>query len=610
MKDESIQEPPAKAVVELRFPWGVISLIVLAGAAARALLLFSTPLVPGMNGAYYLVQARSLLQQGKLGIPDLPLTFVIQAALAKIVQLVSGASLESSIVFAVKCADTLLPAFVALPVFALVRRWAKRAGAGLWVPACAALVAVAGAPALAMVGDFQKNSLGLVWLASLLWALNNWLEQPSVKRALLPVLFLGLIGVTHIGVFGWALALTVLVMGVALWRCEAKVRRTIVPWLFAGGAMCAVAAGLVLWKFDPARVQRLASAAMHPLTYLHQNQGPGMRGNPPGGPRGSSQLPGGPNDFRPQPPNGQNNFRPPGGPNGFPGGPGMMSAGWNWLPPAALLAAAVGALVAAWFGRKNLSAGSVAVVAGCALGLLILSGPWVTGDKVMRFRLIAVGPALICASFAMLQLRWPKVRAIVATLMALALIVPGAMRVARGGRPVITLEAANELRSLSAEISTPGKTLIVARHGLEWWAAWYLHTHIAHVNALTDADWKNFDAVYFLRQKGGMPFGGPGPGRQPRPDGQFRPDGQLQFRPDGPPDFAGGFSPPGDILRRPFAQGRPGGPGAMGEPMIPRDADITHDGEFFMLALVPTPEGFPGGPRGAFAMRPPFPGDN
>ncbi len=589
MKNEIAQEPATKQAGS-RFPSILISLIVLAGAAARALLLFSTPLVPGMNGAYYLVQARSLLQQGKLGIPDLPLTFVIQAILAKIVQFVSGASLESSIVFAVKFADAVLPALVAVPVFALVRRWAKRSGADLWVPACTALAAAAGAPALVMVGDFQKNSLGLVWLAALLWALNNWLEQPSVKRALLPVTFLGLIGVTHIGVFGWALALTALVMGVALWRCEASTRRAIVPWLFAGGAACAVAAGLVLWKFDPARVQRLASAATHPLTYLHQNQGPAMRGTPPGG---------------------QNNFRPPGGPNGFPGGPGMLPGGWNWIPTVALLAASTAAIAAVWFRRKNLPAGSVAVVTGCALGLLILSGPWVTGDKVMRFRLIAVGPALICGSFAILQLRWARVRTVVATLMALALLVPGAMRVMHGGRPVITLEAANELRSLSADIPAPGKTLIVARHGLEWWAAWYLHTHIAHANALTEADWKNFDAVYFLRQKGGMmmPFGGPGPGRPPRPDGQFPPDGQFR-PPDGPPDFAGGFPPPGDFPRRPFAQGRPGGPGGMGEPMIPRDADIAHDGEFFTLALVPTPEGFSGGPGRGFAMRPPFPSDN
>jgi hypothetical protein len=625
MKCKEATETSALRASDARFPRKLVSLIVLVGVAARAWLLFSTSLVPGMNGAYYLVQARALIEQGKLGIPDLPLTFCIQAGLAKIVQLVSGASLEASIVFAVKCADALLPPLVAVPVFALVWQWARRAGAGVRVPAFAALAAALGAPALVMVGDFQKNSLGLVWLAALLWSLHNWLGQPSVKRALLPVLFLGLIGVTHIGVFGWALALTVLVMTIALWRSDPKTRRAILPWLFAAGATCRLAAGLVLWKFDPARVQRLASAAAHPLTYLRQDQGP--RGNP-NGPMGAAPFPGGPNDFRARSPMGQGNFPPPdrgnnfaggpngfrdgpggfpggpaGGPNGFPGGPGMLPRGWNWLPTAALLTASAGALAAVWFRRKNLPSGSVAVVTGCAVGLLILSGPWVTGDKVMRFRLIAVGPALLCASFALLQVRLPKTRVVFAGLMALALIVPGAMRLAHGGRPVITLEAANELRSLSGEISAPGKTLIVARHGLEWWAAWYLHTHIAHVSALSGADWKNFDSVYFLRQKGGMqmPFGGLGPGREPRPNGQFRRGG--------PPDFAGGFPPPGDFPGR-NPQSRPGGPGAVGEPFIPEDADITHDGRFFTLALVPTPEGFPPGARGNFTARPQVASDN
>jgi hypothetical protein len=262
----------------------------------------------------------------------------------------------------------------------------------------------------------------------------------------------------------------------------------------------------------------------------------------------------------------------------------MLPGAWNWLLTAALLAASVGALAMVWFRRKRLAMADVALVTGCALGLFVLSGPWVAGDKVMRFRLIAVGPALICASFALAHLQWPRLRNVLAALVALALIVPGAMRVARGGQPIITLQAANELQSLSSEISSPAKTLIVARHGLEWWTAWYLHTHIAHANTLSDADWKTFDKVYFLRQKGGMPmpFGGPRPGNNAR--------GQ-NFRPDGPPNFAGGFPPPDNFGGRPFPQRGPGGPGMMGEPRIPEGADITYDGRFFTLAWVPTPEG-------------------
>jgi hypothetical protein len=566
--------------LENRFPWVLVAAIVLVGAIMRACLLFSTSLVPGMNGAYYLVQARSLIERGQLGIPDLPLTFVVQAVFAKLVQWVSGASLESSIVFAVKCADAMLPPLVALPVFALVRHWTRRMGAGNWVPACAALAAAAGAPALMMVGDFQKNSLALLWLAALLWSLHQWLEQSSFKRAALPVLFLGLIGVTHIGVFGWALALTVPVMAIALWRSAPETRRVILPWLFVGGGACAIAAGLVLWKFDPARVNKLATAVTHPISYLQQNQRP-------------ATAPGGNARFVPARDPGS--FQPSSGANRFGNRRSFQSMNWDWVPGSALLFASVGALAVVWLKRKSLPVSTVAIMGACGLVLFALCGPWVTGDKVMRFRLIAVGPALLCASFVLSQLHSPKMRNALAAAMMLALVIPGILRVGQGGRAVITVQAAEELRSMSSEISAPAKTLIVARHGLEWWTAWYLHTHIAHENALSEADWKNFDRVYFLNQKGGMQMG-PMPGGA-MPGGRGQPD--RQGPPAGRPDD---FARPG-FNDRSFPPRGFAGPGPMGEPRIPEDADITHEGEFFTLALAPVPEGISMTTNGNFAAK-------
>jgi len=553
--------PPAPVCpAPCRSAWLVAGLITLAAVAERAWLLFGTPLLPGINGAYYLVQTRALIEQGKLGLPDLPLTFWIDAALAKLIQLISGAPLESCIVLAAKLEDSFLPALVALPVFALVRRWSSRAGAGLWLAAVAALAVACGAPALAMVGDFAKNSLGLVWLAALLWRLHIWLEEPQAKNAALAVLFLTLAGLTHIGVFGWALALTGLTLAVALGRSGPAVRRRLLPWIFIGGAASALAAGLVLWKFDPARVHRLASAAAHPLTYLRGNQ---MKLGSAGAPN------------RPPPqsfPGGQNGFRPPGAPGG-PGGP-MMMGRMSWIPGVVFLTVAAGALTAIGLRRKKLSAGDIAVAGGCAAGLIVLGGPWVTGDKVIRFDLIAAGPAIIVVAFALAQLPRPKLRNTLMALIALPLVVGGILHTAGGGRPVITPAAAAELRSLAGEISAPEKTLIVARHGLEWWTAWFLHTHIAHVDALKDRDWQDYAQVYFLRQKAGMqsPFGPP-PGR-----GAFPPDRGGRGFDAGPP--GGGNFPP--------RFGPPGG-GAMMEPVIPPDAEITHDGECFTLALVRSP---------------------
>jgi hypothetical protein len=345
---------------------------------------------------------------------------------------------------------------------------------------------------------------------------------------------------------------------------------------------------LVLWKFDPARIERLANAATHPFTYLQQNQGPG---NAPGGAQRFAPT----GNFSNGPRGNRGNFQP----SNFNRGPGRNGSliNWNWVPGTALLAASIGALAAVWFKRKSLPVSTLAIIGACGVVLFVLCGPWVTGDKVMRFRLIAVGPALLCASFALLQLNPTRMRNALATVMMLALVVPGILHAVDGGRPVITVQAAEELQSMAKEITAPTKTLVVARHGLEWWTAWYLHTHIAHENAVTAADWKNFDNVFFLHQKAGMQMpGAPMPGMPGQPD--------RQFRPDRPPDFAGGgFPPPRDFNNRSFPPRGFGGPGPMGEPRIPEDADITHDGEFFTLALAPAPEGFAPGTNNTYAQR-------
>ncbi len=65
--------------------------LVAIGACARGWLLFSTPWVPGINGAYYLVQARAILERGTLGIPDMPLLLRHTLSLA-IMLLVIGTS--------------------------------------------------------------------------------------------------------------------------------------------------------------------------------------------------------------------------------------------------------------------------------------------------------------------------------------------------------------------------------------------------------------------------------------------------------------------------------------------------------------------------------------
>ncbi|MEQ1853122.1 MAG: hypothetical protein ABMA01_16210 [Chthoniobacteraceae bacterium] len=504
----------------------IFSIIALA-MMARAWLQFGTPWVPGMNGAYYFVQARALLDRGTLGIPDMPLLFHLDAALAWLFGRVSEASQADRIVLAVKLCDSLLPPLAAGPVFVLVRRWALAAGRGDGMALAAAALVCLSSPLLGMVGDFQKNSLALVWLAALAVALNLWLAEHRRGRFLALMACLAALGLTHIGVLGSALVLIgavfvvrLLLYGPGRWRAR-------LPWLAGGVAMLAGAAGLVLWRFDAARIHRLTVALTNPAQFSSD----GM------------QMP-----------------MPPGG-----------AMQWmRWLMAVPFVAVSVPVLVIAWRQRKSLPPADATVAAGCALTVLALTGPWFGMDKAMRFTLIAIIPAVFTAAFGGLRITSPTWRRTLVTLALLALIGTSVPRLWRGGRPILSDAALRELSGLAPQIFDPEHTLISAQHGVEWWTAWLLHTRIAQASALRAEDWKRFQQVLFLEVKSGMqmPVGPPGGPKPPRGPGF---------------GSASGFpAPPGDGLSR-----MPGGklPPHMAA-AIPPDAEIIHDGECLKLARV------------------------
>jgi len=97
------------------------------------------------------------------------------------------------------------------------------------------------------------------------------------------------------------------------------------------------------------------------------------------------------------------------------------------------------------------------------------------------------------------------------------------------GHAIISDADAAEMTSLRGLITEPTRTLVVAAHGLEWWAGFYLKTAVAEGKPPEDA-FARYDYVYYLEQVGGR--GGPrdieGPGR---PDAW--PPGVMGFGTDG-----------------------------------------------------------------------------
>lgn len=500
---------------------GILFVIVMAGVGVRAWLLFSTPWMPGINGAYYLVQARALLERGALGIPDMPLVFHLHAGLAWLLSTVFAFAPDNAIILAVKCCDALLPPLAALPVFALTRRWAIHLGKPCaTVPLAAAALAVLSFPLMGMVGEFQKNSLGLFWLASFIAALHAWLERHEARSGIWLLVCVALLGLTHIGVLGSALLLTGLV--VLFWFVfGGRLQRETIIWSAGGAGVLVLSVLLVLWRFDPQRVYRLMGAATDPAGF-------------------ASAAP------MPVPPSS-----------------GMFALIQN-LPFVLFAVVVTPSLWIVWKRRRQIRAADAAVVAGSAVTALVLTGPWFSFDKAIRFQLIALIPAILAGGFALLNvtIRWWRNFVVFAAL--LMMVGPTLPKLLRGGHPSLSNAALIELSSLRPLISAPEHTLVSAQHGVEWWTAWLLRTRIAHGGVLKTDDWKKFQSVYFLEVTEGFQM----------------PDFTRGALPGGPRPFL-----PPQVLPN-ATQPNAKRPGIMAMP-IPVDATIVHSGMHLKLALVP-----------------------
>lgn len=559
--------PSAAPASSLRPTVWASLLLVAAATAARAWLHFRTPLAPGINGAYYFVQARAVLEHGLPGVPDLPLTFWVHAGLAWLVQHLGGLAREPAIVLAVKSADSFLPALTALPIAWLGWRWQRTAARPSLIAVLAPAVFVAlGAQALSMTGDFEKNSLALLWLATLAPTAHVFLTRPGWKTALAPLTLLALLGLTHVGVLGASLIFTALLAAGATVSADKSVRRRILA-LALGGTLILAAAGTIIYRtFDPGRVTRLVKAFAEPSTFIDTANAGSNRG---------PMLPGG-------------------GPAGGP--PGGMRA-MRWAPSAALLGLGCAGLGLAWYRRKSLPPADRTVLAAAAITVVVLGGPFYGMDKAERLMLIAAVPAAMTLSFILAAITRDPVRRMLGALVIAGTLASTAFYLPHGGRPTISEATHAELLSL-ARFTTPAEhSLVVARHGLEWWTAWTLHTHIAQPQAVKAADWTKFDRVLYLTEKnrsgppgGGIAFGPGAPflGARPQPG---EPNDDDMGPPNGPPP--GG--PP---------MGFPGGPGGGPDRMaaqIPANATTLHDGDELKLALAPTP------PEKASGTRPALP---
>jgi len=223
-----------------------LAALVARSFAERWAALGSTPFPLGVDGYYYPIQLRSLLETGSLAYPAAPLAFWLMAPLAALTDPITGAKLGAA----------LYGALIAVPAYGVGARLGRGRGAGL----VAAAVAAQSAGSAYLTIEFVKNGIGLLAALAALWLLLRALEAPTRGRAVAAALAIAAAALTHKMAAG-VIAVVALpaLLAAAAGRGRLRGRRL----LYAIGALSAAAlAALAIGLLFPQRLLSPADAAL------------------------------------------------------------------------------------------------------------------------------------------------------------------------------------------------------------------------------------------------------------------------------------------------------------------------------------------------------------
>ncbi|MEY4820476.1 MAG: hypothetical protein RLY72_128, partial [Planctomycetota bacterium] len=201
-------ERPASSL--MRDPVWMVALALTMGAAiaVRAWMNFRTPIPGGVDAGYYAVQARALLEHGKLAWTDVPLIFALDAALAKLAMLTLGWSVDDATLWASRLVDSVGQPLVAVSLFVATFSWSRGLRSAVPAAVAATLVTTVSSPILRMVGDFEKQSLAMAFMAAAWLGLARTMAATDARqlriRAAWTMAFFVLTALTHAGTFGAA----------------------------------------------------------------------------------------------------------------------------------------------------------------------------------------------------------------------------------------------------------------------------------------------------------------------------------------------------------------------------------------------------------------------
>lgn len=188
----------------------VFAVITLTAIIVRLNLSFSTDLIAGMDGGYYPLQVRKVLNTGVLGFNDVPLYFYFCALVLKIISLFGVALSNETIISVVKTIDSIALPLLAIPLFKITS--SKDRSIPIIAAIAILLFSLFSFSPFAMLGDVQKNAFAIPFLFLFIYLAERYLIRQEKRILLWALLTLFVITLTHFGVFTFAITFLIVLL--------------------------------------------------------------------------------------------------------------------------------------------------------------------------------------------------------------------------------------------------------------------------------------------------------------------------------------------------------------------------------------------------------------
>ncbi len=404
--------------------------------AIRLFFNFSQELIPGVNGGYYPVQVRAILKQGSLSFADMPLLFYLDAGIIKMISLLNFSITDDLILNVVKLIDSISVPILLIPLYK-ISRYEKD---NLTKAEEFSLVcfAVLSFSPLILLSDLQKNAVAIIFALSCLACMIGYQHEKKALSLILACIFLVLAGLTHFGTFSFLVFFLLLYVGFTFKR------KAIVPLMVT----IAVSLAMVAF-FDIKRFNRLISI-------------------------------------------GTLAFQKPALTNGTLSTPDLLIVSFSVL----LAIAGISVMVNK---KKKLPDHQRGILFANIVCLLLFSFVLLDTEYFRRLSLFLFIPQILTALYLYSNIH----RKIAVSLLVSLLFLTGISILAVIGRRkevVIHESAYDDLKNLNSIIKKDNKTIVIARHGLEWWIAWALELKVGQDKAMTGDFYSRYKNIYFIHQ--------------------------------------------------------------------------------------------------------------